>query len=81
MTKAGYKSVTIPISLFDVLQEKAKIEKISIGKLIERGVLGESSPKLLTLCSARNSGVQVPLSSHCFSGSQGFGAPKNLHSD
>ena len=65
MTKVGYKSVTIPISLFDVLQEKAKIEKICIGKLIEIGVLGESPPKLLTLCSARSSGVQVPLSSSC----------------
>ncbi|MFZ3382892.1 MAG: hypothetical protein WA144_03100 [Candidatus Methanoperedens sp.] len=68
MTKAGYKSVTIPISLFDVLQEKAKCEKISIGKLIEKGVLGESSPKLLTLCSARSSGVQVPLSSPFMNG-------------
>ena len=63
MTKVGYKSVTIPISLFGVLQEKARREKISIGRLIEKGVLGESSPKLLTLCSARSSGVQVPLSS------------------
>ena len=77
MTKVGYKSVTIPISLFGVLQEKARREKISIGRLIEKGVLGESSPKLLTLCSARSSGVQVPLSSPSTNGV--FGLCKSIN--
>ena len=42
MTKAGFKSVTIPDSLYWVLSTTAKINKISIGKVIEQGVMGDS---------------------------------------
>ena len=40
MTKAGYKSVTIPISLHSVLQYEAINLGISISGVIERGVKG-----------------------------------------
>ncbi len=40
MTKEGFKSVTIPDSLYRVLSLTAKINKISISKAIEKGVLG-----------------------------------------
>ncbi|MDO8726622.1 MAG: hypothetical protein Q7J35_11195 [Candidatus Methanoperedens sp.] len=43
MTKAGFKSITIPDSLYWVLSTTARINKISISKVIE-GVIGEESP-------------------------------------
>ncbi len=44
MTKAGFKSVTIPENLYSILMAESKKQNISIGKLIERGVIGDSSP-------------------------------------
>jgi hypothetical protein len=44
MTKAGFKSVTIPEQLYQVLSLTAKINKISISKVIEQGVLGMKPP-------------------------------------
>jgi hypothetical protein len=43
-TKLGFKSITIPDSLYWVLSTTAKINKIRIGKVIEQGVLGGSPP-------------------------------------
>jgi hypothetical protein len=40
MTKTGFKSVTIPDSLYWVLSTTAKINKISISKVIEQGIIG-----------------------------------------
>lgn len=61
MTKDGYKSVTLPIYLFGVLQEKARSEKTSISKVIERGVIGVSPmPSKLIIR------VQIPIGASYF---------------
>ncbi len=59
MTKAGFKSVTIPDALYWVLSTTAKINKISISKVIEQGVLGVSPmpSKLITR-------VQIPIGAY-----------------
>jgi hypothetical protein len=44
MTKKGFKSITIRDSLYWVLSTTAKINKISISKVIEKGVIGGSPP-------------------------------------
>lgn len=56
MTKAGFKSVTIPESLHSELTKKSRELNISISEYL-RGVLGDSSPmpsKLITR-------VQIPI--------------------
>lgn len=43
MTKRGFKSVTIPESLYSLIFTKAKNQKISISKYLEKRILGVKS--------------------------------------
>ena len=65
MTRAGYTHVLIPTSLHSVVKEKAFLHKISVERYIQYLMEYGISAGLLTLCSARILGVQVPLSSSC----------------
>ena len=62
MPKAGFRRVTLPDDLYNVLDVNAQYNKTSISKYID-SLVRMQNEQLLTLCSARSSGVQVPLSS------------------
>jgi hypothetical protein len=62
MPKAGFRTVTLPDDLYNLLDVNARYNKTSISKYID-SLVRIQKPQLLTLCPARDSGVQVPLSS------------------
>ncbi len=86
MTKPEYTHVLIPKTLHSILKDNAKNENTSIWRyiydLIRRDSQARYGAGLLTLCSARSSGVQVPLSSPStnagFSGNGASGETKEV---